>query len=55
LDVVGDNTKYENLFKWKNSHPTKDWNNHEQPGIDFIESWFQSIVIQAMQSNFGHI
>jgi hypothetical protein len=37
LDVVGDKKKYENIFKWKNSHPTKDYNNHEQLGIDFIQ------------------
>jgi hypothetical protein len=55
LDVVGDKKKDENIFKWETSHPTKDCNTHEQPGVDFIESWFQSIVSQAMQSDFGHI
>jgi hypothetical protein len=35
-------------------HPIKDNNILEQPRIDFIESWFQSIVGQTMQSDFQH-
>jgi hypothetical protein len=53
LDVVGDKEKDEKLFKWETSHPTKDSSTHEQPlRVDFIESWFQSIVGQAMKSGF---
>jgi hypothetical protein len=51
----GDKEKDESIFKLETPHPTKDNNNHEQPRIDYIESWFQSIVGQAMQSYFGHI
>jgi hypothetical protein len=50
-----DKEKDESIFKLETPHPTKDNNILEQPRIDFIESWFQSIVGQAMQSYFGHI
>ena len=53
--MVGDKERDENLFKFENSYPTKDCNTHEKLGVYFIESWFQSIVGQAMQSDFGHI
>jgi hypothetical protein len=55
LDVVGNKEKDDFIFKLETSHPTKDCNTHEKPRIDFIESWFQSIVGQAMQSYFEHI
>jgi len=48
LDVTSNKEKVENIFKIEISYPTKDNNNHEKPRIDFIESWFQSIVGQAM-------
>jgi hypothetical protein len=43
-----------NVFKIGNSHPIKDNSILEQPRIDFIELWFQSIVGQTMQSNPQH-
>jgi hypothetical protein len=43
-------------FMCETSHQTKDCNIHEQPPrFDFIESWFQSIVGQEVQSDFGNI
>jgi len=55
LDVFSDKEKYENIFKLESSHPAKDNNNHEQPIIDFIGLWFQSIVFQSMEPYFNHI
>jgi hypothetical protein len=55
LDVVNNKEKDENIFKLEFSHPTIDIKNHEQLRIDFIGLWFQSIVVQAMQSGFEHI
>jgi hypothetical protein len=51
----GDKEKVESIFKLEIPHPTKYNSNHEQPRIDYSESWSQSIVGQAMQSDFGHI
>jgi hypothetical protein len=51
----GDKEKYESIFKLKIAHTNQDNLNHEKKRIDYIESWFQSIVGQAMQSYFGHI
>jgi hypothetical protein len=50
LDEVGNKEKDENNFKWVTSHPTQDFKSHEQPIIDFIKPWFQSIIGQEMQS-----
>jgi hypothetical protein len=55
LDVVGDKEKNEIIFKWETSHPTKYCSMHAKLRVDFIESWFQSIVGQGMQSYFWHI
>jgi hypothetical protein len=55
LDVVGNKDKYKKLLKCETSHPTKYFSTHRQPRVDFIESWFQRIVGQAMQSDFHHI
>lgn len=54
LDVNGDKKRDKNVFKRETSHPIKQCITRGQLGVDYIESWFQSIVIQAMQSNFGH-
>jgi hypothetical protein len=53
--VVNDKEKSESIFKFETSHPTKDNIILEKPRIDFIESWFQSIVDQVMQSYFENI
>jgi hypothetical protein len=55
LNVVGNKEKYESIFELETSHPTKYNIILEKIGIDFIESWFQIIVGQAMQSDFGYI
>jgi hypothetical protein len=55
LDVVSNEEKDESILRLETPHPIKDNNILEQPRIDFIESWFQSIVGQAMQSYFEHI
>jgi hypothetical protein len=52
LDVVGNKEKDGFFFKWETSHPDKYCSTHEQPRDDFIESWFQSIVVQTAQSYF---
>jgi hypothetical protein len=49
----GDKEKDESIFRLETPHPTKDNNILEQPRIDFIESWFQSIVRQAMFRHLG--
>jgi hypothetical protein len=49
--VVGDKEKDESILRLETPHPIKDNNILEKPRIDFIETWFQSIVGQAMQSN----
>jgi hypothetical protein len=54
LEVVGDKEKYECILALKTPHSIKDNNILEQPRINFIELWFQSIVGQTMQSNFQH-
>ena len=56
LNVVEDKKKDKNIFKKETYHQTKDYSIHDQPlRVDFIETWFQRIVGQALQSNFGHI
>jgi hypothetical protein len=52
LEVVGNKERDERTLQLKTLYPIKDNNILEQPRIDFIELWFQSIVGQAMQSNF---
>jgi hypothetical protein len=52
LEVVGDKEKDECILRLETPHPIKDNSILEQPRIDFIESWFQSIVGEAMQSDF---
>jgi hypothetical protein len=53
LDVVSDKEKDESMLKLEIPYPIKDNNILEKPRIDFIESWFQSIVGQTMQSDFN--
>jgi hypothetical protein len=50
LEAVGDKEKDESLLRLETPHPIKDNNILDKPRIDFIESWFQSFVGQAMQS-----
>jgi hypothetical protein len=54
LEVVGDKEKGECILVLKNPQQIKYNSILEQPRIDFIELWFQSIVSQTMQSNFHH-
>jgi hypothetical protein len=50
LNVVENKkTNKSDIFKWETSHQIKDCIIHEKPPrVDFIETWFQSIVGQAM-------
>jgi hypothetical protein len=54
LEVVGNKEKDEHIRMLKTPQPIKDNSILEQPRIDFIELWFQSIVGQTMQSNLHH-
>jgi hypothetical protein len=54
LEVVGNKEKDECILMLKNPHPIKDNSILEQPRIDFIELWFQSIVDQTTQLNLHH-
>jgi hypothetical protein len=54
LEVVGNKEKDECILMLKTPHPIKDNSILEQPRIDFIELWFQSIVGQTTQSNLHH-
>jgi hypothetical protein len=55
LDVVGNEEKDESILRLEIPHSIKDNNILEQPRIDYIETWFQRIVGQTMQSDFEHI
>jgi hypothetical protein len=55
LDVVSDKEKDESMLKLEIPYPIKNSSTLEKPRDDFIESWFQSIVGQTMQSDFEHI
>jgi hypothetical protein len=54
LEVVGNKENDECILMLKTPKPTKENNILEQPRIDFIELWFQSIVGQTRQSNIHH-
>jgi hypothetical protein len=45
---------HESIIILEVPHPIKDSNTLEKPRVDFIESWFQSIVGEAMQSYSQH-
>jgi hypothetical protein len=62
LDVIRDKERNESLLKLEIPYPIKYGSNLEQPRVYleqprvyFIESWFQIIVIQAMQSDSQNI
>jgi hypothetical protein len=55
LDVVDDKEKDEIILILETPYPIKEHNILEQIKVDLIESWFQSIVGQAIQSDFKHI
>jgi len=55
LDVVNDKEKHESICKLETPHLTQESSIIEQRIIYYIESWFQSIVGQAMLSDFGHV
>ena len=46
--MIGDKKKHENVFKRETSHPIKDCITHGKPGVDYNESWFQSIIGKTM-------
>jgi hypothetical protein len=45
----------ESVSKLETPHSTQDNSILEKPRIDYIETWFQSIVGQAMPSDSQHI
>jgi hypothetical protein len=51
LDVVNDKENDESVSKLETPHSTQDNSILEKPRIDYIETWFQSIVGQAMPSD----
>jgi hypothetical protein len=53
--VVGNKDKYECIKKLETPHPIKYNNILDQPRVCFIESWFQRILGEAMQSYPQHI
>jgi hypothetical protein len=55
LDVVDDKEKDEIILRLETPYPIKEHNILEQIKVDLIESWFQSIVGQAIQLDFKHI
>jgi hypothetical protein len=55
LDVVSNEEKDESILILETPHPIKDINIIEQPIFDYIETLFQRIVGQTMQSYFEHI
>jgi hypothetical protein len=54
-DVVNDKEIDESILILETPHPIKDSDIIEQPRIDYIETWFQSIVGQVMQSDVKRI
>jgi hypothetical protein len=46
--------KKRNLFKKEISHLIEDSNTLGQPRVDYIEYWFESIVILPMQTSLLH-
>ena len=53
--MVDDKEKDEIILILETPYPIKEHNILEQKKVDLIESWFQSIVVQEIQSNFKHI
>jgi hypothetical protein len=51
LEVVGNKDKDECIQRLETPHSIKGNNILDQPRIEFIELWFQSIVGEAMQSD----
>jgi hypothetical protein len=55
---IKNNSKILDLDWNKDEHvfsSMKDYNTHGKPKVDYIESCFQNIVGQPMQSDFGYI
>ena len=50
LDVVNDKKNDESVSKLETPHSTQENKILEKPIIDYIKTWFQSIVGQAMPS-----
>jgi hypothetical protein len=55
LDVVNDKENFQSVFNLETPHSIEDNNILEKPLIDYIETWFPSIVGQELPSYFGHI
>ena len=46
LDAVNNEENYESILRMETPHPIKDNNILEKPIIDYIETLFESVVLQ---------
>jgi hypothetical protein len=55
LDAISNEENDESILRMETPHPIKDNNILEQPIIDYIETFFESVVLQEIPTCSQHI